>query len=407
MSTSFQLMSNEDSPLRRALDKELGITDISYALPAKNFGSMAKGHVSTNPSVAISGAPASQRATFPVARYAFPHIVFAETSLTTASNLEANTTNLGERIYNKIALRSGSKTIQEYDQHALHAFIRDCEPGKNALFSYMTQCFDSNYTISYSFSSNTVTTFTPLFFVWDDSIESKVGMDLRSLEPLEIELTFATQAQARLAGALTAATPKLHMFYFDVAPRTYAAIRAKQLKPSVPMNIFTWSTYTDYKAITNGDTSTVVDINVNYLVSKSYVMIVDEVSAAANANSKPKGVYKLSLSVSGATLYENLPGPLCLADAANADRGLFSCSGAGAITSDAASPTIMLDWGLVGKSRAFPDGGLSFNGLISPQLTVYHADPGTTTAKVFVVHVYNTLLNVNPGDGTITKHFSY
>lgn len=392
------IAANKESPLLQSLESNLK-SDLSYKI-TKNYPNLSRNVLKVSPNIQNSGAPASKELIFNLPRFGILEYLVLESTIDCSTNLASVVDNLdaGDRVFSLIELRSHNRVITSNDDAYIKCRKDMATVDKNHYYSYIMNS-------ATSFSSASITVYTPVFFPFFESIYN--NLDLTFVEQLQLRCIVNTAAG--FGGTLTAGTFYLWMGYWNLEGEAHSTLKAQNFKPERPLTMLGYDVYTERYNITTGTTSTTCNINCNNCVFNTHIYAVDDTDSTVYP------LTTLTLKLSGRTTLDTVPQKLAIWDKAHQEgaggdflvQGGITTLGGNAYWKSALTfRPITINWGMDSGNRTFNSGAVSLANVNNPQLVLGHADPSATDKDVVVCHEYWTLLSINSSDGRIERFLS-
>lgn len=383
--------ANKGSSLLNSLAKTVQ-TDPYSARYLSNYPNASLTCVAVNPQTNPSASAVSQDITFRLPQYGILTGAVLRSTLTTGGDNSAiDNTNLGERLYSNVSLRSSNKVIVQQVPESCEVRGKTGNFEQNVRHNKLTNSASTwNGLIP---ATATISVNTPFYSTLFD--KSSNYLDLSFLEPLELVATVNTLAGMGAGQAITASSFTLYCFFLALDSDEHKALIAKNYPPSKPLVLLISDVAVESVAMANTSTSTSLNLRGNHAISSFHCLAQSATNVGTDL-----AISDLTLSVSGRNIISQLPSDIIEyrnSNFGNANLNLTRSSGA--ITfNDALKPTSWY-FSMV-PDRTFNSGSLSLANVNAPTVTVTHADPGANrTLKV--MYEYWKFITIDPSSGRI------
>lgn len=381
--------SAKGSSLLNTLSKAAQTDPYSYRL-LSNYPSASLTCVAINPQTAASASAVSQDLTFRLPQYGLMAGAVLRSTLTTGGNNSAiDNTNLGERVFSNISIRSSNKVIVQQTPESCEVRGLAGNFEQNVRHNKLT-----NSALTWNVATNAaISVNTPVYSTLFD--KSSNYLDLSFIENLELVASINSLAGMGAGQAITANTITLYVWYIALDSDEHKALIAKNYPPSEPLVMLVSDVAVENVAMANGSTSTSINLRGNHAISSFHCMAHSATNLGTDL-----AISDLTLSVSGRNIISALPADIIEYRNTNfGDANVNLTRSSGAITfNDALKPTSWY-FSMV-PDRTFNSGSLSLAGVNAPTITVTHADPGANrTLKV--MYEYWKFVTVDPASGRI------
>lgn len=405
--TDFIIQSNESSALLRTLNAG-EVQDLSYGIkPSYPILSKQYREIRSNNTIST---PAGSEVVFNLNKSMFLRNLQIRSVLTGVSTtLNSLTVPLGLDLFDRIELRSNNKVIYTMSSAYIKARV-DKSPinVQQAIYRRALPLDSTTYAVSLStgWTAGTICTFTPVFCPFFE--ETMQNFDLNFYEQLQLVCRVNTTTGMQLASALTAMTSTLWCWTWLPDPKYYEYLRSKNQKPSQPLTMLTYNTYTETFPMSSL-TSNTVKLNVNYPVSHMWFYLRNITSALTGSETTGAiAITSFDLSVGGTKLLESVPWLVSDYECALSGACPIVCTDATAISRRRDIDAIrVVNFGLKPHDYTVNSGACSFNQINYPSLTINH--PSLTTASNWVLVVcyqYWNMLTLDSSNGSVAISLS-
>ena len=395
--------ANKESALLSSLESNQVSDVYTYRLLA-NLPNASRSIWTVSPNIAPSGSSHGKDCVFKLPRYGLLQRAVIETTLTpSASSTTADNTNIGERIFSNIDLRSNSKVICSNTPGYLRVRTDNAGSEVSHTLSMISQQ-------SATLTSAAVKCYTPIQLPFFEKTSNY--LDLEFVDQLELACTVNTSAEMGLPADLTSATFVLYLFFRNLSNEARRAYEAKNFSPDRPLNMLIYDQYVETFTAAANSTSNVCNLNVPHAVFATHFFINKSATGVTSniiLNTGPSTqITSFSLAFTGRTILNSIPESVMRYDGSSYKICGDSVTQAGAIakrTSSAPSP-ISLYWG-ESNDRTYNSHAVAMSNINNPQLTVNYAALGAGIGgTVIVVHEFWKLLTISSDDGRLDVGYS-
>ena len=396
--------ANKESALLSSLESNQVSDVYTYRLLA-NLPNASRSIWTVSPNIAPSGTSHGKDCVFKLPRYGLLQRAVIQSTLVVAGDSTfANATNIGERIFSNIDLRSNSKVITSNSP----AYLRvRCDNASSEVAHTMSLITQESATMS----TATVTTYTPVHLPFFE--KSSNYLDLEFVDQLELACVVNSSAEMGLTQDLTSATFVLYLFFRNLSNEARRAYEAKNFSPDRPLNMLIYDQYVETFPITAAASSVVANLNVPHAVFATHFFVNKGLtgSTTGQVNTGPSNqITSYSLAFTGRTILNTIPDYVMKYDGASYKISGDTCDRSGAITKRNAATgrpsPISLYWG-ESNDRTYNSHAVAMSNINNPQLTVnFTALAAGTPGQLTVVHEYWKLLTISSDDGRLDVGFS-
>lgn len=392
--TSLVIQSNNTSEILRSLE-EMEAKDLSYQMkPSYPILAKTVREVVSNNTV---GTAAGVEVVFNLNKAMLLRNMLVKTVFTVATG-PAVDSYPGLDMYERIELRSNNKVITTLSGDYLRARVANMpEYAAQAIYRRALPLVATTEVPVTGTGGATLTTYTPIFCSFFENFIS--SLDLSFYEQLQVVCRFNTTELGGQAAAITAATCTLWVWTTQLNDRAADILRSQNQKPSVPLSMLSYNTYTE-RITCNSTTASTIRLNLSYPVFATHVMIRTKATGAFIV------INSFDFAVGGTKLIESCPKSV-----GNYEAELMGSSKMRPTTVSAVTRTdpeiISLFWGQDPKDYTYNSGSLSFNNINYPLITLNHATITAANHEVVVVHSYWQILSLDSGNGSVAVSRSY
>jgi hypothetical protein len=398
--TDQVLQSNNSSVIFRSL-QDAEVQDLSYTTKP-SYPILAKDKREIQSNQAIAGSPHGQEVSFNLIKsklWTGAMIKTAYTISSTYSDVTSNSDFHGLNMFEWVQIRSNNKVIFQMTDSYLQGRTSNEKEHKQGMIQRMALPLVPTTELPANLGATTsLVTYTPIFSSFFESVKN--ALDLNFLEQLTVVVKFNTQSRAGFQRDITAATCTLWDAKYVLDDKAYDMLRAKNFSPSRPLNFLAYSVFQESIECTGLFTNS-IRLNVNFPVFKTYIMLRNK-TATIEVGGQPFKIDSFDFSVGGTKLLENVPYLVGVSECAYKGASSLVVSGANTVVRSDKN-AICLDWGMdMMQDRTYNSGGISFNQISFPQVTVNHQTlTDASHYDLIVVHEYWQILTMDGANGSI------
>ncbi len=401
--TDFILQSNESSALLRTLNSS-SVVDLSYGIKP-SYPILAKQYRQIQSNNSLSGTIAGQEVVFNLNKSQFFRNMEIRSVLTMSTTNAGLTVPMGLDLFDRIELRSNNKVIYTMSSAYIKSRVRASPINVQQAVIRRAMPLDStSYAIAATtnWTSGTIALFTPVFCPFFEG--DTQNFDLNFYEQLQLVCRVNTTAGMQIESAITALSCTAWVWNYIPDPKYYEYLRSKNQKPSVPLTMLTYNTYTESFVMTNTGTNT-VKLNVNYPCFNMYFFLRDTTVTLAQTAGN---ITSFDFSVGGTKLLESVP--WLVSDYETELMGSCPLIPTNATAVSRVTDLLgirVLNFGLKPHDRTVNSGAISFNQINYPSLTINHTTLGTAANySLFVVYEYWNMLTLDSSNGSVAISLS-
>lgn len=396
------ILSNKSSGLLSTLSKAKQTNDWTYRNKV-NIPNTSKFPVSVSPNTTPTVTLAStQTVTFKIPAYSLIENMAIYTTFTNGNNDDSaniNNSDIGFRLYTNIELRTHNNQICTQTPGSLESYVRSVDTCTSLNWRKMA---NNVSTCTANTSHNVV---TPLHFVFFEKDAHWMRLSSDFLEDMELVLTVNNRTALGFGANLAAFSPTLQVWYRTLESNIRDAFWVSNFDKSKEfLSMLITDTYLDYQSVTNGTTTTTIDLKVPNAVIESHIYCSDTAEYSIVEATTQSTV--VSFRCSGRPIYDSANYRVVEFDEirygkVNIAASTYLDAAANTLIRIAESKRHLSLFHGIQKGYLNNWSVISFQNLNKPQIVLTHTDPGNTTTTANVLHFFFRMMTIDTTNGVI------